>query len=95
MPPGWWRYAFYDTPGWPVLRSGILRNERGLSVAAAAAMTGRSASSVSFDARTHRELLLADSVYAVLAASVLGRMLDGMHGEAVARLRGARAAALG
>jgi REP element-mobilizing transposase RayT len=80
---------------WPLLLSGILRDECGLSVAATAAMTGRPASSVSFEARTHRELLLADSVYAVLAANVLGRMLDRMHGEAVARLRGARPAALG
>ena len=56
---------------------------------------GRPVSRVSFEVRTHRELLLADSVYACLAGEVLARMLDRMHGEAVARLRAARPGGLG
>jgi hypothetical protein len=48
---------FGPRAAWPVLLSGILRDECGLSVAAVAAMTGRPASSVS-EAREPR--LLAD-----------------------------------
>jgi hypothetical protein len=74
-------------PAWLLLGAGFLRDECGLTIAAAARFLNRPASSLSVSANAHRELLIADPTYAALAAEFLAEALWRLHGSATARIR--------